>query len=124
MDTSEGQPETIDEYIGSCPEGVRDKLRTLRQVIKEEAPEAGETIKYRMPTFVLNGNLVHFAAFKNHIGFYPTPSPMEEFREELSGYKTSKGAIQFPIDEPLPLSLIRRIVRSRVKENLGKKKSR
>lgn len=121
MDTSKDQLATIDEYINSFPEKVRNILETLRQAIKEEAPEAEETIKYRLPTFTLHGNLVHFGAFKNHIGFYPTPSPTEAFREELSAYKKAKGSIQFPIDEPLPLSLIRKMVEYRVKENLEKK---
>lgn len=112
------QFETIDEYIATSPEDVRDRLQTLRQLIKELAPTAEEAIKYQMPTFVLNGNLVHFAAFKNHIGFYPTPSGTETFKKELSSYKTAKGSIQFPLAEPLPLPLIRKIVEFRVKENL------
>lgn len=93
-------------------------LQTLRRIIKEEAPEAKETIKYRMPTFTLNGNLMHFAAFKNHIGFYPTPTPIAVFSKELSEYKKSKGVIQFPINQPLPLPLIRKIAAFRVKENI------
>ena len=111
---------TIDEYIAASPEIVRDILRKLRQTIKESAPEAEEAIRYRMPTFRLRGNLVHFAAHKRHIGFYPTPSAIEAFEEELSPYKVSKGAIRFPIDEPIPYDLVRRIVEYRVKENLGK----
>jgi uncharacterized protein YdhG (YjbR/CyaY superfamily) len=107
---------TIDEYIAAAPEAVRSTLQALRKAIREEAPDAEEAIKYSMPTFVLNGNLVHFAAMKNHIGFYPTPSPIEAFAKELAQYKTSKGAIQLPITEPLPFPLIRRIVRSRVKD--------
>ena len=124
MDTSTDQYETIDEYIASFPEEVGERLRSIRQVVKEEAPEAGETIKYRMPTFTLNGNLVHFAAFQNHIGFYPTPSAMEAFEKELSAYKMGKGSVQFPLDQPLPLSLIRRMVRSRVEENRAKRKKK
>jgi uncharacterized protein YdhG (YjbR/CyaY superfamily) len=112
---------TMDEYINTFPEDVRRILNELRQTIKEAAPEAQETINYQIPTFALNGNLVHFAAFENHIGFYPTPSGMEAFEKELSGYKSAKGSVQFPIDEPLPLPLIRRIVEYRVKENLERK---
>ena len=119
-----GQFKTIDEYINTFPEDVRHILNELRQTIKEVAPEAEETINYQIPTFTLNGNLVHFAAFPNHIGFYPTPSGMEAFKEELSVYKGAKGSVQFPIDEPLPLPLIRRIVEYRVKENLAKKQKK
>ncbi len=117
MDRQTIQPKTIDEYIITCPEEVQDKLRTFRMLIRSEAPEAEETIKYRIPTFMLNGkNLIHFACFKNHIGFYPTPSPIEEFEKELKPYKYSKGAIQFPLDKTLPLALIRKMVRYRIKE--------
>ncbi|MDQ2690485.1 MAG: DUF1801 domain-containing protein [Chloroflexota bacterium] len=115
------QFKTIDEYINTLPEDVRRILNELRQTIKEAAPEAEETINYQMPTFTLNGNLVHFAAFENHIGFYPTPTGIEAFREELSNYKGAKGSVQFPIHEPLPFSLIRKIVEYRVKENLQRK---
>jgi uncharacterized protein YdhG (YjbR/CyaY superfamily) len=115
------QFKTMDEYINTFPEEVRRILNQLRQTIKDAAPEAEETINYQIPTFTLNGNLVHFAAFEKHIGFYPTPSGMEAFKKELSGYKRAKGSVQFPIDEPLPLSLIRRIVEYRVKENLERK---
>jgi uncharacterized protein YdhG (YjbR/CyaY superfamily) len=113
--------ETIDEYISTCPEDVQSILNQLRQTVKESAPEAEETINYQMPTFTLNGNLVHFAAFKDHIGFYPTPSGIEAFKRELAPYKAAKGSVQFPIDRPLPLPLIRRIVKFRVKENLERK---
>ena len=113
--------ETIDEYISTFPEDVQSILNQLRQAVKETAPEAEETINYQMPTFTLNGNLVHFAAFKNHIGFYPTPSGIEAFKRELAPYKMAKGSVQFPIDRPLPLPLIRRIVAFRVKENLERK---
>lgn len=107
----------IDEYIKKFPEEVQVKLEKLRQVIGENAPLAVEKISYGMPTFYLNGNLVHFAAYSGHIGFYPAPSGIEKFKDELSGYKTSKGAIQFPINEELPLDLIRKIVQFRVGEN-------
>jgi uncharacterized protein YdhG (YjbR/CyaY superfamily) len=114
----------MDEYINTFPEGVRRILTELRQTIREVAPDAEETINYQIPTFTLNGNLVHFAAFENHIGFYPTPSGMEAFKKELSGYKGAKGSVQFPIDQPLPLPLIRRIVKYRVKENLERKQKK
>ena len=116
MESSTKQFKTIDEYISMFPEDVRTILKNLRQTIRDAAPEAQETIKYQIPTFTLNGNLVHFAAFKNHIGFYPTPTGMEAFKDELSAYKGAKGSVQFPIDQPMPLSLIRRIVEYRVKE--------
>ena len=113
-------PQTIDEYIMGFPEDIQEKLEALRATIRKAAPEAEETISYAMPTFYLKGNLVHFAVFKNHIGFYPAPSGIETFKEELSPYKTSKGAAQFPIDKPLPLSLVSKIVKYRVKQNLEK----
>jgi len=107
----------IDEYIYKYPEDVQRILQKLRQVIKEAAPEAEEKISYQMPTFYLNGNLVHFAAYKNHIGFYPAPSGIEKFKNELSIYKGAKGSVQFPINETLPFALIRKIVEFRVSEN-------
>ena len=118
------QFKTMDEYISTFPEDVQRILKELRQTIKEAAPDAEETINYQMPTFTLNGNLVHFAAFENHIGFYPTPSGIEAFKKELSGYKGAKGSVQFPIDQPLPLPLIRRIVEYRVKENVERKQKK
>ena len=118
------QFKTIDEYIDTFPADVQSILNELRQTIKEAAPEAEETISYQMPTFTLNGNLVHFAVFKNHIGFYPTPTGIEAFQEELSPYKGAKGSVQFPIDQPLPLPLIRKIVKYRVKENLERKQKK
>ena len=110
----------IDEYISSFPKEIQILLEQIRQTIRQAAPEAEEAIKYAMSTFVLNGNLVHFAAFKNHIGFYPVPSGIEEFKNELSGYKGAKGSVQFPLDKPMPLNLITKIVEFRVKENLNK----
>ncbi len=119
MDTAKGQFKTIDEYINAFPKEVRTVLQTLRQTIKEEAPDAEETIKYGMPTFTLHGNLVYFGAWKKHIGFYPITAAMEASIQELSAYKTSgKGTIQFPLNQPLPLPLIRKIVQFRVKEQL------
>jgi len=106
---------TIDDYIALFPVEVQEILESLRAAILETAPGTVETIAYQMPTFRLKGkNLVHFAAYKHHIGFYPTPSPIEHFTDELAAYKTSKGAIQFPIGQPLPFDLIRRIVAYRV----------
>jgi uncharacterized protein YdhG (YjbR/CyaY superfamily) len=115
---------TIDEYIDTFPQDVQSILNGLRQTIREAAPEAEETINYQMPTFTLNGNLVHFAAYEHHIGFYPTPTGIEAFKRELSRYKGAKGSVQFPIDEPLPLPLIRRIVEYRVKENSERKQKK
>ncbi len=112
---------STDEYIATFPKDVKSVMEKLRKAIKEEAPQATETISYQMPTFKLNGNLVHFAAYKKHIGFYPTPSAIEAFREKLSSYKTSKGAIQFPLDKSLPIDLVKEMVRFRVKQNLAKK---
>ncbi|GAB4440922.1 MAG: DUF1801 domain-containing protein [Anaerolineae bacterium] len=112
--------ESIDAYISGFPTDVQQMLEELRSVIKAAAPAATEKISYQMPTFALNGNLVHFAAYKKHIGFYPTPSGIEAFKDELSGYHLSKGAIRFPLDQPLPLELIDKIVRFRVAENLNK----
>ena len=107
---------TIEGYIAGYPEEIRLILEELRQVIKEEAPDATEKISYQMPTFYLNGNLVHFAAQKNHIGFYPAPSGVAAFKEELTDYKTSKGSIQFPLTKPIPYEIVRKIVRFRVEE--------
>ena len=121
MAESKRQFKTMDEYINTFPESVQRILSELRQTIKEAAPEAEETINYQIPTFTLHGNLVHFAAFEKHIGFYPTPGGMEAFQKELSSYKQAKGSVQFPIDQPLPLPLIRKIVEFRVKENLERK---
>ena len=117
MDTSKKE---IDEYIGSFPKEVQFHLQQIRNFIKQAAPEAGEVINYGIPTFVLNGNLVHFAAYKNHIGFYPAPSGIKAFEKELSIYKGAKGSVQFPLDKSMPLSLITKIVKFRVKENLDK----
>jgi uncharacterized protein YdhG (YjbR/CyaY superfamily) len=113
---------TMDEYIASFPKDVQDILKSLRRVIKESAPQAEEAISYGIPTFKLNGNLVHFAAFKNHIGFYPTSSPIAAFKKDLSPYELSKGTVRFPIDRPIPFGLVKKIVRYRVKENLVKQR--
>ena len=116
MKTESTPPQNIDEYIAGFPTDVQRILQEIRSIIRTAAPEAEEAIKYRIPTFVLNGNLVHFAAFKEHIGFYPTPSGIEEFKDELSAYPNAKGSVQFPLDKPIPFSLIRKIVKFRVKE--------
>ncbi|MEH7238897.1 iron chaperone [Bacillus sp. JJ1562] len=113
-------PKSIDEYILQYPQEIQEIVKTIRKVIKESVPNAEEKISYGMPTFVLHGNLVHFAAFKNHIGFYPTPSGINKFKQELSGYKTSKAAVQFPIGKPIPYELISKIVKFRVDENKNK----
>ena len=115
---------TIDQYIKIFPKDVGGMLQAFRKTIKAAAPRAEEAISYQIPTFKLNGNLVHFAAFKNHIGFYPGARAIVVFKKELALYKTAKGSIQFPIDEPLPIALIRKIVRYRVKESSGKECSR
>ena len=120
--SNQNAPKDIDEYIRMFPEEIQNKLQAVRRTIKEAAPEAKETINYQIPTFILNGNLVHFAAFKKHIGFYPTPSGIEAFKAELSAYECAKGSVKFPIDQEIPLNLVSRIVEFRVKENLEKKK--
>ena len=112
----------IEEYIAHFPKEVQKKLRELKKLIKREAPQSIEAMKYGIPTFVLNKNLVHFAAYKTHIGFYPAPSGLQAFKKKISKYKSSKGAVQFPLDEPLPLALISKIVKFRVKENSSKSK--
>ena len=112
---------TIDEYIIKFPPNVQNILQKIRQLIKDLAPKAKETISYQIPTFKLNGNLVHFAAYKNHIGFYPTPSAIKEFKKELSIYRLGKGTIQFPINQPIPYDLIKKIVKFRINENLRTK---
>lgn len=122
MDTHRNFPKTIDDYIKTFPENVQQILESLRQVIREAAPDAEEAISYQIPTFKLNGNLVHFSGYKKHIGFYPTPSGIEAFKEELSVFEGAKGSVKFPIEKPLPLELIKRIVVFRVKENMAKKK--
>jgi uncharacterized protein YdhG (YjbR/CyaY superfamily) len=120
MDANRKVYNSIDEYIAGFPADIQIKLKELQATIHTAAPEAVEKISYQMPTFFLKGNLVHFAAFKNHIGFYPAPTGIEAFREDLATYKGSKGAIQFPLDQPLPLELVGRITKYRVVENLRK----
>lgn len=116
MKTAQGSPRSVDEYIAGFPHDVRETLEQIRTAIKKAAPDAKEAIKYRIPTFILNENLLHFAAFKNHVGFYPTPSAIEKFKDELSSYESARGSVRFPLDKPIPLSVIRKIVTFRVKE--------
>lgn len=110
------KPDTIDGYIAGFPEDIQTMLEQIRAAVKKAAPAAAETIKYNMPTFTLNGNLVYFAAFKNHIGFFPTPAGVQEFEEELAAYKQGKGSVQFPLDKPMPLTLITKMVKFRVEQ--------
>ncbi|MBZ5856021.1 iron chaperone [Flavihumibacter profundi] len=111
---------TIDEYIAGFPKDIQVRLEHMRAIIRKAAPEATETIGYGIPTFKLDGNLVHFGGFKAHIGFFPAPSGLKEFQEELSNFKGSKGGVQFPYDQPLPVSLITKIVKYRIGENQKK----
>lgn len=111
---------SIDAYIATFPPEIQEKLEAIRETIKAAAPDAEEKISYQLPTFALKGNLIHFAAYKNHIGLYPTPSGILAFKDELSRYESSKGTVKLPLDEPLPLDLIAKIVIARVEENLAK----
>jgi len=120
MATNKTNPNGIDEQIAKFPKDVQEILEKIRATIRKAAPDAEETINYGIPTFTLTGNLVHFAGFKNHIGFYPTPSGIEKFKKELSVYKGAKGSVQFPLNKPIPYGLISKIVKFRVKENLEK----
>ena len=120
MKTDRTAPKNIDEYIAGFPPDVQEILQKIRATIKKAAPNAEETIKYQMPTFTLHGNLVYFAAFKTHIGFYPIPTGIEKFKKELAPYKQGKGSVQFPLDQPIPYGLISKIVKFRVQENMAK----
>lgn len=120
MKTGQTVPKNIDEYIAGFPPEIQEKLEKIRLTIRKAAPKAEEAIKYMMPTFTLNGNLVHFAAFKNHIGFYPAPKGIEAFKEELSAYEGGKGTVRFPLGEPIPFALISKIVKFRAQQNLDK----
>ena len=123
MAMSREQFATIDDYIRTFPADVREILENMRAAIREVAPGAEEAIRYGMPTFRLHGrNLIHFAAFQHHIGFYPIPSGIEAFRTELSPYKQGKGSVQFPLDQPVPYDLVKKIVRFRVAETEKKEK--
>jgi len=113
-------PKNIDDYIAGFPKDIQAILKKIRTTIRKAAPEAEEAMSYQMPTFKLKGNLVHFAAFKNHIGFYPAPTGIEKFKKELAIYQGGKGTLQFPLDQPIPYDLISKVVKFRVKENLAK----
>jgi uncharacterized protein YdhG (YjbR/CyaY superfamily) len=118
------QAKNIDDYIAAFPGDVQELLQIIRTTIQQAAPDATEAIAYAIPTFKLNGNLVHFGGYKSHIGFYPAPMGIEAFKEETAQYETGKGTLQFPIDKPLPLDLITRIVKFRVEKNLEKAKKK
>ena len=115
---------TVDEYLSALPANTKLILKEVRKTIKQAAPQAEELISYNIPAFTLHGRLVYYAAFKNHIGFYPVSSAIKTFQKELSDYKTSKGAIQFPIERPIPFGVITKIVKFRVQENLEKAKAK
>jgi uncharacterized protein YdhG (YjbR/CyaY superfamily) len=120
MKSNRPTPQNIDDYIAGFPSHIQEILQKIRETIRNAAPEAEETISYKMPTFTLKGYLVYFAAYKKHIGFFPAPSGIEEFKEDLSEYGSGKGTLQFPYDKPIPYDLITRIVQFRVKENMEK----
>ena len=120
MKAKSQQPTTIDEYIADFPSDVQPLLEKVRATIRKAAPAAEEAIKYQIPTFVLNGNLIHFGGYKNHIGLYPGSKPVEEFRDELSRYEISKGTVRFPLDKPIPYGLIGKITKFCVKRNKEK----
>jgi len=128
MRTNQTAPKNIDEYIAGFPQDVQEILEKMRLTIRKAAPDAEETIKYKIPTFTLKGNLLSFAAYKKHIGFYPAPAGNEKFRNALSVYRAGKSSVKFPLDKPIPFDLISKIVKFRIKENLeraeakGKKK--
>lgn len=124
MEENKNTYNNIDEYIMLFPEDIQTKLQEIRNVIKKAAPEAVEKISWKMPTFYLYGNLVHFAAHKNHIGIYPGARGIEVFQNRFTEYKSSKGAVQFPLDKPLPFDLITEIVQFRVDENLKEAESK
>ncbi len=115
-------PSDIDSYIAAFPPNVQESLQKIRTLIREVAPDAVEAMKYRIPTFVLGGNLVHFAAYENHLGFYPTPSAITAFASDIKDYVSAKGSVQFPLNRPIPFSLIRRMVEFRVDEVRAKKR--
>jgi uncharacterized protein YdhG (YjbR/CyaY superfamily) len=120
MKTDQSAITTIDAYIAGFPQDVQEVLQKIRREIKKAAPKAEETIKYQIPTFTMNGNLIHFAAYQNHIGVYPAPRGNEQFKEELAAYEGGKGTLRFPLDKPIPFDLIRRIAKFRVEETSKK----
>ena len=125
MSANQTAPKTIDEYIAAFPKEVQEVLEKIRKTIRKAAPAAEETIKYEMPTFILNGNLVYFAAFQKHIGLYSAPrTGTEKFKKELAAYQGAKGSVKFPLDKPIPFALIGKIVKFRLKENLERAKAK
>lgn len=124
MKARQQQPTTIDEYIADCPPNVQPLLEKVRAAIRKAAPDAEEAIKYQIPTFVLHGNLIHFAGWNSHIGLYPGSKPVEVFKDELARYEVSKGTVRFPIDKPIPYGLIGKITKYCVKRNVEKAISR
>lgn len=120
MKSGQTPPQTIDEYVAGFPSDVQAVLQKIRKTIRKAAPDATEKISYQIPTFVLEGNLIHFAAYKKHIGLYPAPRGNPEFKDELVAYEGGKGTLQLPLDKPIPYDLISRIVKFRVKANLDK----
>jgi uncharacterized protein YdhG (YjbR/CyaY superfamily) len=124
MDSTRAKFKTVDEYLSTLPENTRHIVERLRKTIKQAASQSEELISYNMPAFKFNGMLVWYAAYKEHIGFYPTSSAIEVFKDELAGYKTSKGAIQFPIEKAIPTTLVKNIVKYRVKENIERVKAK
>jgi len=118
------KPKNIDEYIADFPPDVQKLLQKMRMTIRKAAPQAEEAIKYGIPTFTLNGNLVHFGGYQKHVGFYPAPKGIEKFKKELSRYEGGKGTVQFPFDEPIPIDLVTKIVKFRVSQNLEYAKTR
>lgn len=124
MSDNTKSPTTVEKYIQEFPKEVQEIMQKIRAIVKEEAPEVQEKVSYGMPTFSYKGILVHFAAYKNHIGFYPTPSGISKFEEQLKPYKHAKGSVQFPLSKPIPYDLIRQMIKTRVKENLTKAKNK
>jgi uncharacterized protein YdhG (YjbR/CyaY superfamily) len=124
MRTDGTAPKDIDEYIAGFPDDVQETLEKIRMTIRKAAPDAEETIKYQMPTFTLKGNLVHFAAYKKHIGLYPAPTGNEKFKKELSVYRGAKSSVRFPLNRPVPLDLISKIVKLRIRENSERAEAR
>ncbi len=124
MKADKSTSNVIDEYIAQFPEDVQKILQKVRKTIRNVAPDAQEKINYGIPTFTLNGNLVHFAGFKSHIGFYPTPSGIEKFKKELSKYEGAKGSVKFALVQPIPFDLIKEITEFRVKEQIAKGKKK
>ena len=120
MKAKQQQPTTIDDYIADFPDDVQVLLEKVRATIRKAAPKAEEALKYGIPTFVLNGNLIHFGGYKNHIGLYPGSKPVEEFKEELAGYEVSKGTVRFPLDKRIPFGMIGKITKFCVQRNLEK----